>query len=441
MPYRRSIFFASVSLLVACSSGGSEMNPPGSNTGGAGMAANSGGRSGAGGTTQSTGGASGSASGGAGGGAGGAPGAGGMGAPMPGSGGASPGDAAAAESGGGAEVAAPAPSGNPYVYVGATAEPRIRIFELDIATGALTPKGMAMANAAPNYLAVHPTRKFLYVTSQVSAGRVVAFAIDSAGMLTRLNDVPSGGADPAHISLHKSGKWLFVANYFGNNASALPVGDDGRLGEPVSTVPAGQEAHMAVDDGVTGNFVFVPSKGSNRVGQFRFDPATGKLEPNQPPTVAEAGAPRHIAFHRSGRFAYLLTEGSRTVVAYKYDSTAGLLSPLARVVAGNSGFASTIVFHPTKDNIFYAGVRGPDTITTFTVDEEGRPKSVGQVNDELSYPWDFALDATGKFLVAANNTSASIKVFRVNGDNGTLSLVGGAAVPAQVRTVRIVYPP
>ena len=66
---------------------------------------------------------------------------------------------------------------------------------------------------------------------------------------------------------------------------------------------------------------------------------------------------------------------------------------------------------------------------------------MGQVNDELSYPWDFSIDPTGKYLVAANNTSSSIKVFRLDQQTGTLSLVGGAAVPAQVRTVRVVFPP
>jgi 6-phosphogluconolactonase len=340
-----------------------------------------------------------------------------------------------------AEAALPtAPAGNPYVYVGATSDPNLRVYSLDLQTGALSLKGMALANEAPNYLAVHPSRKFIYVTSQITAGRVVGFAIDAAtGLLSRINDMPCGG-DPAHISLHKSGKWLLVANYFAGNASVLPVADDGRLGQVVSTLAAGAEAHMAVDDGQSGNYVFVPSKGSNKLNQFKFDPTTGKLSANSPASLPEGGAPRHIAFHRSGQWAYLLTEGSRTVVAYNYDPAAGLLSPLTKVVAGTSGFASTIVMHPSKD-VFYAGVRGPDTITTYAIDAMGRPQPVGQVDDQLSYPWDFSVDATGKYLVAANNTSASIKVFRLDPQTGTLTLVGGTPVPAAVRTVRIVYPP
>jgi len=348
---------------------------------------------------------------------------------------------AAADTTAPSDAAPPLPAGNPYVYVGASSDPQLRIFQLDLATGALVPRGMAMANASPNYLAVHPTRKFIYVTSQVQAGRVVAFSIDPAsGMLTRLNDAPSGGAAPAHISLHKSGRWLFVANYDAGSAAVLPVAEDGRLSAPVSIVPAGAEAHMIVDDGVSGNFVFVPSKGSDRIGQFKFDPVSGKLTPNQPASVAEGGAPRHIAFHRSGLWAYLLTEGSRTVVAYKYDATTGLLSQFARVVAETSGFASHIAMHPSKD-LFYAAVRGPDSITTFSIDATGAPKIAGKTSVELSYPWDFSVEATGRYLVAANNTSASIKVFRLDQTTGTLSLVGGAAVPAQTRAVRVVYPP
>ena len=427
-------------LGLGCSSA-TRAVPPGS-------AGSDGQRPPTGGTAGSAGAAGGGAAPKAGSGGGGAPG--GSGVPADGAPGAPPSDAQA-ESGAGPAADAqnpgatadgpPPPVRNPFVYVGATALPRLTIFELDLATGALSPVGTATTLEAPNCLAVHPTRRFLYVTSQVRAGRVVAFAIDgTTGALTRLNDVSSGGASPSHISVHGSGRWLLVANYVGNSVAALPLAKDGRLADPVSVLPAGNEAHMAIDDGASGNFVFVPSKGSNRLGQFRFDPRTGALTPNDPAWLAEGGAPRHMAFHRSGRFAYLLTESSSNVVAYTYDGTTGRLAPLGRAVAADSGFGSTIVMHPSLD-LFYVGVRGPDTITAYAIDAEGKPTQVGRTSEELSYPWDFSIDATGSYLVAANNRSASIKVFRVHPDTGNLTLVGGAAVPAAVRTVRVVSPP
>ena len=63
------------------------------------------------------------------------------------------------------------------------------------------------------------------------AGSVSAFAIDrSNGQLTLLNTVSSGGAGPAHLSIHPSGKFVLVANYFGGSVAVLPILPDGKLG-------------------------------------------------------------------------------------------------------------------------------------------------------------------------------------------------------------------
>src|SRR5262249_59779945 len=50
------------------------------------------------------------------------------------------------------------------------------------------------------------------------------------GKLELLNTMPSGGAGPTYVSLHPSGRFLLVANYFGGSVAVLPVLPDGRLG-------------------------------------------------------------------------------------------------------------------------------------------------------------------------------------------------------------------
>ena len=126
------------------------------------------------------------------------------------------------------------------------------------ATGTVTPMGTAglaaetvnpsflavhrdaedLVNVGPSFLAVHPNQRFLYAVNEVSNyeggkdGSVSAFSIDRAtGTLTLLNRVSSRGADPCHLSIDKSGKWLFVANYSGGSIAAFLVQDDGKLGE------------------------------------------------------------------------------------------------------------------------------------------------------------------------------------------------------------------
>ena len=63
-------------------------------------------------------------------------------------------------------------------------------------------------------------------------GTVSAFAVDRAdGRLTPLNTVRSGGAGPTYVSVHPSGRFVLVANYFGGSVAVLPVLPDGRLGD------------------------------------------------------------------------------------------------------------------------------------------------------------------------------------------------------------------
>jgi hypothetical protein len=235
---------------------------------------------------------------------------------------------------GGMDVAVdspPAGSGKTFVYVGSDTGSSIRILELNLQTGALTPRGMATAGPSPDYLAFHPSGKFLYAISEQAAGAVHAFSIDpQTGALTRLNNVGSGGSGPAYLSVHKSGKWVLVANYESGHAGVIPILPDGRLGNPVTpVVRAGGQAHMITDDGLDGKFVFVPLKMENRTLMYRFDEASGALTPNSPASVPNMGPARHMSFDRTGqvRLRADRIDGRRAGASgsIRYDATDGLV--------------------------------------------------------------------------------------------------------------------
>jgi 6-phosphogluconolactonase len=436
------LFFALLALALACSTpGGPDAPPPAGGSG-----ATSGGRAGTAGPQSGGTGGGGMAVMPDGAGPGGGGGAGGSGGPGGADGGGAP---AIRDAGPAADLASPdstpASGTNPFVYVGSSGTSEIRIFQLDLDTGALLPRGTAPAGSNPNYLAFHPGKPWLYALNEVTPGRVVAFAINPAtGALTMLNSQSSGGNGPAHISVHRSGRWLLSANYGSGHAAALPITDDGRLGPPVAPVLAGAAAHMIVDDGISGRFVFVPSKGTNRVLQYRFDDTSGRLAPNDPPFVAQGGAPRHMVFHRSGRWAFLLTEAGRSVISYRYDMATGLLSGgLAFAVPNNSGQAdgAHILIHPSRE-LLYASIRFDDRLVIFDIDGEGRVQSPRFVTTQIARPWDFAIDATGRYLLVANNDTATIKVFRIDPNSGALTLVGaGATVAGRPRFVGLYAPP
>ena len=106
----------------------------------------------------------------------------------------------------------------------------IHIFQVDRATGTLKPSGVYESGVSPNCLALNAAGTRLYAPNETDhqgeakEGTVSAFAIDrTSGQLTLLNTVRSGGAGPTYVSVHPTGKFLFVANYFGGSVAVLPI--------------------------------------------------------------------------------------------------------------------------------------------------------------------------------------------------------------------------
>ena len=142
----------------------------------------------------------------------------------------------------GAPTAPAAKVGTVMLYVGTytSGESKgIYRLHLDLATGALSPAGEPTETVSPSFLAFHPSRRFLYAVNETGdsptdkSGAVSAFAIDPAtGGLTFLNQQPSGGAAPCHVTIDREGRHAFVANYWGGTVAVLPIQEDGRLGPP-----------------------------------------------------------------------------------------------------------------------------------------------------------------------------------------------------------------
>jgi 6-phosphogluconolactonase len=138
-------------------------------------------------------------------------------------------------------------------------------------------------------------------------GAVSAFSMDLAsGSLKFLNRQPSHGTDPCHLTVDKTGRYVFVANFSGGTVCVLPIQKDGSLGDATEIIhhhgssidpirQNGPHAHAVVLDD-TGHYVFVPDLGLDKIMVYKFDLNRGKLEPNDEPWVdVPAGAgPRQL---------------------------------------------------------------------------------------------------------------------------------------------------
>ena len=323
----------------------------------------------------------------------------------------------------------------------------IYAYRFDANTGKFTPIGLAAETSNPSFLAIHPNHRFLYAVNEVNTfegqpgGSVSAFAIDTAsGKLKALNAVSSGGPGPCHVSLDKSGKWLFVANYGGGSVSAYPVQADGSLGKASAFVqhagssvnPQRQRrpyAHSA-NPSPDGRFVLVADLGMDQVLTYPIDASKGMA--TTPSTVAKiepGSGPRHMVFAPKGKFAYLVSEMGATVTAFSYDPANGSLkqvqtiSMLPKDFTGPKGAAEIAIDPSCK--FLYATNRGHDSLAVFQIDgKKGTLTSVETVPTQGKNPRHFAIDPSGKFLLAENQDTANVVEFRIDGKTGKLTPTG-----------------
>jgi 6-phosphogluconolactonase (cycloisomerase 2 family) len=335
----------------------------------------------------------------------------------------------------------------------------IHLFLVNRATGALTPAGIHEMGTSPSCLALNRSGSRLYSANETDRaggakeGTVSAFSIQRAdGKLELLNTIRSGGAGPTYVSIHPSGRFVLVANYFGGSIAVLPIQADGRLGTATdvkndagrpgptraSSAPPGSfaisghdrtHAHMIQAD-PSGRFVLHFDLGLDKIFVWRFDVEKGVLTPNDPPAVAlpPGDGPRHFQFHPNGRWLYSIQEEGSTVVLFDYDGAAGRLaarqtiSTLPRGFAG-SNFCSAILV--SADGRFvYAGNRLHDTIAIFSIGATGMLSYVGEEWTRGSYPRSFAFDPTGQLIYCLNQRGDNVTTFHADRATGRLQFTG-----------------
>jgi 6-phosphogluconolactonase (cycloisomerase 2 family) len=338
----------------------------------------------------------------------------------------------------------------------------IHLFRVDRETGAMKPVGVHEMGTSPSSLVVNSTGTRLYSANETDRvgdgkeGTISAFEIDRTdGTLKLLNTVRSGGAGPTFVSLHPSGKHLFVANYFGGSVAVFPILADGSLGRvsdvkndagkigptraknapPGSFAISGHDrthAHMIAAD-PAGRFVLHVDLGLDKILVWRFDASKGTLTAADPPAVdlPPGDGPRHFDFHPNGRWIFSIQEEGSTVARFDYDAETGRLTARQTISTLPAGFAGSNFcsgIRVSSDGHFvYAGNRLHDSIAIFSIGADGALKYLGEEWTRGSYPRSFEFDPTGRFLYCCNQRGDNVAVFRVDRKTGGLTFTGDYA--------------
>lgn len=361
--------------------------------------------------------------------------------------------------------------GSAVLYAAAGAE--LTQYDVDVEGATLAKRGSVTLPENVQYAWPHPSRKYLYVAWSNGAGSnhhgVSAFRIDSAsGSLDPLGSPVSLAARPIHLSTDIPGTHVLIAY---NDPSGLTVhrlGADGRIGSQVeqpAPLDAGIYAHQVRVD-PSNKMVILVTRGNGPAGGKPEDPGALKVLSYQDGVLASRASvapgggfgfqPRHLDF--SGQWVFVSLERQNKLQVYRKleDGTLSREPLFTRdsitdprnLHRGQA--AGTVHVHPNGRFLYQANRAGGTTdfegkavfaggenaIAVYAINQStGEPTLIQNADTHGSTPRTFALDASGRILVAANQNAMAVRegrevrtipaglaVFRVRGD-GQLDFV------------------
>jgi 6-phosphogluconolactonase len=311
-----------------------------------------------------------------------------------------------------------------WVYVANADSQDVSVFALDRASASLTPVETVPVGGMAMPMAVSPDKRVLYVGLRSQPFRVTSLAIDpTSGKLRKLGEAPLADS-MANIDTDATGRWLFAASYPGHKITVNAIDKNGVVGAVQQLIPTAPNAH-AIHADAANRYVFATSLGGDNLSSWRFDAQTGQLSANEPPlttvTPAKAG-PRHFVWDKAQRHLYLLNELDAGLQVMGYDAARGTLREVQRTTTLPQGFngkpwAADLHLSPDGRTL-YASERTSSLLSVFRVDAAtGQLQPLGQVPTEKT-PRGFAIDATGRFLIAAGQESHSVSVHPLDPDTG-----------------------
>ena len=297
------------------------------------------------------------------------------------------------------------------------------------------------ADRLPVAMALHPRGRFLFTANKLGLpsmpdwGSVSSYAVDPAtGKLTPVNEQPSYGDKPVHLSVYPTADWLFVSN-FGGTLAMLTIDGNGRIGastqqtrfEDKSQKPTSRKSHPSFSYPTgDGRFIYVTDNGLDKVIINRFDNGKGTMTPASQPWIALQQRSGPVAFlrHPGGDIAFVAESNFSSIHTFGINSNDGSLTSIMTQKTIPAGFKgpekiSEMHLHPSG-HYLYAANSGHNSIAVIDVLE---------VNHKIKYrtsvamqgnPVSFTIDPSGRFAFVALRDADRIAILTI-GDDGSLS--------------------
>lgn len=322
----------------------------------------------------------------------------------------------------------------------------IEALRLSLDDGKLTRLARTGGVENPFFIAISPDRRFLYSVHAVAFGgehdeEVAAYAIDKeSGKLTLLNRQSAKGTATCYLEVDATGKTLLLANYSSGSVAAMPIREDGSLGEAASFIQheggskvdpkrqSGPYAHSIIVS-PDNRHAYAADLGLDAILGYSLEPATAEMKPLEKTSTASApgAGPRHLTFSPDGKNLFAIDELSNTITRYAYAAQDGSLTKresISTLPADFTGSSYCADLKITPDGKFLYGTnRGHDSLAIYGIGEDGVITLIGFAPSRGKGPQNLLITPDGQWLLCANMPGNSLAVFRI-GSDGKLTATG-----------------
>ncbi len=320
----------------------------------------------------------------------------------------------------------------------------IYVYNFDATNGKTALISQIKANN-PSYLAISKDESFVYAIEDNrnnTSSEAAAYHFDKrTGTLSFINKQPNNGLGACYITVDKTNKWLFMANYGSGSLSVLPIKKDGSIdavrqfyqhtGSSINPQrqkePHVHTAVLSLDE----KYLFTTDLGTDKINRYAFDAsATNPLTPTKDSVTysTPGNGPRHLAFSPDGKFLFTINELSGTIDAFSVDKEQLQKLQTANIDTADNGSTTraSADIHLSPDGKFlYATNRGAyNTIATYSLNKaDGKLTFIAMQPTGGVMPRNFTIDPTGSYLLIGHQKSDNITIFKRNKQTGLLSRI------------------
>ena len=319
----------------------------------------------------------------------------------------------------------------------------IYVFHFDTATGKAVELSHTDSISNPEFLTITKDKQFVYSVNENKDGMISAFAFKN-NKLSLLQQKHVNAADPCYISLSPDERSIFTANYSGGSITQFHRFADGLISNAQQFIQHSgksinesrqEKAHVhGAFFSPKGDYLLTPDLGTDQVFIYPYSATNSlPLDLNKASFIKTkpGTGPRHLAFSKNGKWLYISEELSGSVSVYAFNKgQAKYVQTVLTHPANYTGMPGTADIHISPDGKFlYVSNRGTENnIAKFPILPNGHlaEDQMQLFSTQGIKPRNFNISKDGNWLLAANQDTDNITVFRINKLNGNLIATGNS---------------